>query len=221
MPSTPLVKLHHTNTTVSCLFQFHTQPVNNECLLVEETDRTHISKVVKGTKQRHVRLSSVRWNHALISKVTANICITARVHIISETFFLEITHSCISCCSPSSALSAKSCGLSLLLREQKQVCCFRLQEVYFEMKEMTQCEINCEQVLGCIETAPPQHHLRITEGRKMCSCWWACTVHTDIFLCALTRKPKTMESDQVNWLLLACFHHPYPFYDLLLNSFCH
>lgn len=43
--STPLVKLRHTNTTTaSFLFQFHTQPVNVECFLVEERDLIHVWK---------------------------------------------------------------------------------------------------------------------------------------------------------------------------------
>lgn len=84
---------------------------------------------------------------------------------------------------------------SLLLHEQTQVCCF-LREVCVEMKELTQCEINCEHVLGCMETVPPQHHLKITGKRRKNVQLLACA-HKQIFYGACRRKPQTMESEQI------------------------
>lgn len=100
-------------------------------------------------------------------------------------------HICILlwCMLSTQDISAQSQHSPLCLsREQKQVCCFPLQEMCFEMKKLTQCEINWEQVLECMATAPvlsecrdlttvwhittsPQDHRR----EKICSCQRGCT----------------------------------------------
>ncbi len=98
---------------------------------------------------------SARWDERMLSSPRLRLTSVSGLRVHSRTreaFFSEIFHVFM---FPRVQLCLNSpVFFPLLSHEKKQVCCFVLQEVCFEMKKLTQCEINREQVLGCSETAP-------------------------------------------------------------------